>query len=147
MLSRRKRRSRSLRMPEVSLTPLIDTAWTLLTIFMITTPMLNNAIRVDLPKTSLKEKSHAPQQQLVVSVDQKGTIFFNAQPVRMEKLTESVQDFLQKNPAMRDKSVWLKVHGDTTTCSTLATIYDQIKKVGGIENVQIATQTIATSCA
>ena len=52
--NRRKRRA-SVLMQEISLTPLIDMALTLLIIFMVTAPMLNNAIKVELPKGQAKE--------------------------------------------------------------------------------------------
>lgn len=143
---RNQRRRRSVIIPEISLTPLIDTAWTLLVIFMITAPMLNNAIKVALPKTSLKEGAQG-QQRLVVSVDQKGDIFFNNKSVKMEKLTQVIHEYMNMNPRSMEKSVWLHVNGDTTTCSTLAKVYEQIKKVSGVENVQIATQNVATRSA
>jgi biopolymer transport protein ExbD len=143
---RKQRKRRYVVIPEVSLTPLIDTAWTLLVIFMITAPMLNNAIKVDLPKAALKEGSQE-QQRLVVAVDEKGSMFFNSKPVKLEMLAQTIEGFLTSSPHIMEKSVWLRVHGETTTCSTLAKVYEQIKKVGGIENVQIATQKVAATSA
>ena len=49
---------------EISLTPLIDTALTLLIIFMVTTPMMHNAIKVNLPQG--KSNEAGGQQELVV---------------------------------------------------------------------------------
>ena len=69
----RKRRGRRLQMPEVSLTPLIDTALTLLVIFMITAPMVQYGIKVDLPQG--KSKEVATQQELVVSIHRNGTMY------------------------------------------------------------------------
>ena len=52
---RRSRRSSSMGIPEITLTPLIDTALTLLIIFMVTSPMINNGIKVDLPQGKVQE--------------------------------------------------------------------------------------------
>src|SRR5437867_27710 len=73
--SRRKQRSSTL-MQEISLTPLIDMSLTLLIIFMVTAPMLNNAIKVELPKGDAKEAGTA-QQDLIVFVDKNEQLFFN----------------------------------------------------------------------
>ena len=59
-----KKRTRRFSTPEISLTPLIDTALTLLVIFMITAPMIHNGIKVDLPQGNSKEVGS--QQELVV---------------------------------------------------------------------------------
>ena len=50
----RGRRRRLQAMNDVSLTPLIDTALTLLIIFMVATPMMRNSIRVTLPSGQAK---------------------------------------------------------------------------------------------
>jgi len=63
-------------MPHVSLTPLIDVALTLLIIFMITAPMVQNGIKIDLPQGNSKEVGS--QQELVVSMRRDGKMFFNS---------------------------------------------------------------------
>jgi biopolymer transport protein ExbD len=84
-----RKRGRRYVMPEVSLTPLIDTALTLLVIFMVTVPMMQHGIKVDLPQGATKE---APkQQELVVVVTKDGKLFFNSFPVTKETLIEKVK--------------------------------------------------------
>ncbi len=130
---------------EVSLTPLIDTALTLLIIFMIATPMLNDAIRVDLPKSASKESGNE-QQQLVVSIDKEGIIFFNNKVVDLKTVGQAIKEQLaSNNNAQQD--VWLRVHGDTTTFSKFTEIYDEIKFIPGVEHVMIATQKTAVNRA
>ncbi len=91
-LRRRGLRKKELRMPEITLTPLIDTALTLLVIFMVTAPMVQNGIKLDLPQG--KSKEAGAQQELVVSVSREGTIYFNTYPVKQEELVASVQKAL-----------------------------------------------------
>lgn len=86
----RKRARRVTSVPEVSLTPLIDTALTLLVIFMVTAPMMQNNIKVDLPQGQSKEL--AEQQELVVTLNKQGALFFNSYPVKKEQLALQVQE-------------------------------------------------------
>ena len=65
MRSLNRRRRTSAREPEITLTPLIDTALTLLIIFMVTTPMIHNAIKVNLPRGRVKEDVGATQDLCV----------------------------------------------------------------------------------
>ena len=90
----RKNRSRGRRlvMPEITLTPLIDTALTLLVIFIITAPMVQNGIKVDLPQGTSKEAGN--QQELVVTMSKDGRIYFNSYPIGKEALIESVRKAL-----------------------------------------------------
>ena len=136
---RRYQNRRTFAVPEVSLTPLIDMALTLLIIFMVTTPMLNDAIKVDLPKSTSKESGNEPQQ-LVVSIDQEGHIFFNDSAVSLKTLGITIKEYLASNSTAEKKNVWLRVHGDTTTFSKFTEIYDEIKFIPGVEHVMIATQ-------
>ena len=53
-MARRKRKKTASHL-DVNLTPLIDMALTLLIIFMVTTPMMQNSIRINLPKGHAKE--------------------------------------------------------------------------------------------
>jgi biopolymer transport protein TolR len=143
---RRYRNRRFSTAADVSLTPLIDTALTLLIIFMITTPMLKDAIKVDLPKSASKE-SGDQQQQLVVSIDKAGEIFFNNQPITLKDLSQTVKEHLAHSSGAVKQSVWLRVQGDTTTFSKFTEVYDEIKFIPGIENVMIATQKAAANRA
>ena len=72
----RKKRVRRFELPEVSLTPLIDTALTLLVIFMITAPIVQNGIHVQLPQGNSKEVGN--QQELVITVSKDEKMFFCA---------------------------------------------------------------------
>src|SRR4051794_23283543 len=88
MMRNRRRRPHRLQMPEVSLTPLIDTALTLLVIFMITAPMVQYGIKVDLPQG--KSKEVGAQQELVVSINRNGDMYFNSYPVKKGELAAVV---------------------------------------------------------
>ena len=73
--ARRYKRSQATGIPEITLTPLIDTALTLLVIFMVTSPLINNAIKVDLPKGNAQE-AQGVQEDLVVHIDKQRSYLF-----------------------------------------------------------------------
>ena len=89
MRKNRRKRARRFIMPEVSLTPLIDMALTLLVIFIITAPMVQNGIKVDLPQGKSKEVES--QQEYVVTIDKNNKLFFNSYPVTFDNLTNEVK--------------------------------------------------------
>jgi len=90
----KKRRTRTKRfeMPHISLTPLIDTALTLLIIFIVTAPAIQSGFKVDLPHG--KSKEVGVQQDLVVTLNKKGMLYFNSYPVKQEELVKTVKTSL-----------------------------------------------------
>lgn len=137
MRSRRRRgRRRSLTLPEVSLTPLIDTALTLLIIFMITAPMMTNLIKVELPSSRADESSGHEQQEFVVSIDKNKNLFFNAQQMTMEKIISSLKSEIKKQ-----ENTIVFVQGDQgVEYGQVIDVVDTLKTVGGIKYVALATK-------
>ena len=88
---RRKLRQSQEQLPEISLTPLIDTALTLLIIFMVTTPMLQkeNALQVVLPKGNVNETQETQKEDLTVVITKKGEISFNDKIINEKDLIAS----------------------------------------------------------
>lgn len=125
------------RNPEIVLTPLIDTALTLLIIFMVATPMLKkeNALEIELPKGNVKETSDALEQELVVSVDKTGKISFNNALVSKAQLIEQ----LKKSTHNKNKKT-IFVKADTQAQYGLVLeLVDSVKQVEGIGYVALAT--------
>ena len=134
---RRKRKTPSA-LHDIPLTPLIDTALTLLIIFMVTTPMMQNSIKVTLPDGSAKEDGGA-KQDLVVYVDQHGKLFFNGVPLTKEALVNTIQ---QKIGSDAQATVFVKAdrivpYGDVIN------IVDHLKVAGGIRYVALATKKVS----
>lgn len=131
----RRRRNR-MSTAEISLTPLIDTALTLLIIFMIATPMMHNSIKINLPEGNAKE-SKATQEELVVYLTENGTMFFNGVPVTNENLVATIKHAMQSQTA--EKPVFVKADG-LVHYKKVIQIVDQLKLVGGIKYVALATK-------
>ena len=135
--SRRKRKQQQ---PEISLTPMIDTALTLLIIFMVTSPMLvkENALEIELPKGNIKEISDTTKQEIIVSVDKKGRIALNDTIIPRKNLITLLSKKVGKD---KNKTVFVK--GDTAAqFGTIIELVDAIKHVGGIGYVALATEKI-----
>jgi biopolymer transport protein ExbD len=124
--------------PEITLTPLIDTALTLLIIFMVTSPMIQHAIKVNLPKSDVKEGGTKPPE-LVVTIDQTGSLFFNNKKTTLDKLGQSIKTYAAHTPV---SSLWVHID-ETKPCGMLVGVIDRIKRVGGIKDVKVATQAMA----
>ena len=133
MIRRRKKVQVSL--PEITLTPLIDTALNLLIIFMITTPMLQNSIKVDLPEGQSKEMAGA-KEEMGVELDKNQKLTFNGIPVTMNNLVPTIQKAVEKDS---NRTVFVKAHRDVPYGKVIEMV-DQIKFVGGIKYVALATK-------
>ena len=85
---------------EINVTPLVDVMLVLLVVFIVTAPLLTNAIPINLPKT----ESVAPIEQkdpVVVSIDDKGKVYINKDEIQPDLLEVSLQDAKTKNPDVR----------------------------------------------
>jgi len=140
---RNKRKQQSL--PELNITPLIDTALTLLIIFMVATPMLkkdHNALQIELPKGNVKEVTDTKNQELVVTVskDRKAIkIGFNGKIVQEKELIEQ----LKKSVSTKgQKTVFIEADTEAPYGKVIELI-DKIKYVGGVSYVALATTEAA----
>lgn len=132
----KKKRHRRFVMPEISLTPLIDTALTLLVIFMITTPMMQNGIKVDLPQGDSKEVG--TQQELVVTLNKEGKLFFNSYPVERSTLVVAVQKAMG---ARNDVPVYVRAD-ETVSYGRVIQVVDELK-LAGVKYVAMSTRSLA----
>jgi len=138
MYRNRKRRYKTVRsIPEITMTPLIDTALTLLVIFMITTPMIQKSFKIDLPKGQVKEDKGNPD--LNVFIDKEGTINFNGKAcANSEELLKELNIHIGNG---QNKTLCL--NADTLlSYGTVAELIHGIKKsVQGISNVTLSART------
>ena len=133
LLKRRKRNRVS--MTDISLTPLIDTALTLLIIFMVATPMLHNAIRITLPHGKAQEVNNV-KQELVIEINKEGTFFFNGKAMSMQAIITELKK--QVGPK-QERVVFVKGDKDSPYGPVMELV-DHIKVVGGVKHVALATQ-------
>ena len=131
---RRRRVKKGL--PEITLTPLIDTALTLLIIFMVTTPMINNVIKVELPKSSVNE-DQGTKQELIVFIDQYEKIYFNNHAIQNNnELITTIRKSIGNDT---NRTVFVKAD-QSVQYGHVIELVDHIKTVGGIAYVALATK-------
>lgn len=82
-VSGRRRRGRVV--AEINVVPYIDVMLVLLIIFMITTPLLEQGVEVDLPQAKGQSAQQEPQMPITVTVDRDGDFYFDAQNYRSQK--------------------------------------------------------------
>ena len=85
---------------EINVTPLVDVMLVLLVVFIVTAPLLTNAIPINLPKT----EAVAPVEQkdpLVVSIDGAGKVFINKDEIQPDLLEFNLQAAKAKDPQVR----------------------------------------------
>src|SRR3990167_185757 len=104
---RRNKLRKTMSIPEVSLTPLIDTALTLLIIFMVTAPMMQSVIKVELPKAKAQASQDMNNESLMVALDGKGDIYLNKKKMTLEGLVE----YFQKSVAVKKKNNFFFISG------------------------------------
>jgi biopolymer transport protein ExbD len=66
---------------QINVTPLIDLAFALLIIFMITAPLLQQTIDIRVPLESARAQQPDPVEPLLLSIDPQGQFFWGAEPV------------------------------------------------------------------
>lgn len=72
-------------MAEINTTPLVDVMLVLLVIFIITAPLFQQAVPIDLPKVSATKVDDKPEV-IHVAVDAEGRIFWNGEALPRETL-------------------------------------------------------------
>jgi biopolymer transport protein TolR len=97
----RRQRQRRRTLAEINVVPYIDVMLVLVVIFMVTTPLLSEGVKVNLPKANAQVLSAQDQTPLIVTVNAKGEYFLNtlgAAPINAENLMNQVHEALAKNP-------------------------------------------------
>jgi biopolymer transport protein ExbD len=83
---------------EINITPLLDLAFVLLIIFMITTPLLENSVSLVIPSSGAASAPVNPAQVQTVSIDRQEVIRFNSEPVDAQTLIMRLTELKRSNP-------------------------------------------------
>jgi biopolymer transport protein TolR len=119
---------------EINMVPFIDVVLVLLIIFMITAPILQSGIELDVPKThTVKEIT---EQKLVVSIDKAQRVYLGNDPVNVHDLGSKVKAQLKKP----QDSVFLRCD-ESVPFGIFASVVDTLRQ-SGIGNISIVTEPI-----
>ena len=126
-------------LPEVTLTPLINTVLVLLVVFMITTPLLQNSIAIELPTSSTNDGKPADatsEQPITVSIDKGRVLYIDGAQVAKELFFNELE---KKLVGKQDTVVY--VHADSSIpYGVVISVVDDIKYLGGVKYVALATE-------
>src|SRR5687767_14685145 len=89
---------------QINVVPLVDVMLVLLVIFMVTAPIIQQGVQVDLPQAKAGALE-GQEEQLVVTVDPQGGVFLNDAPIALEELTAKLAAIARIKP---DKAVYLR---------------------------------------
>jgi biopolymer transport protein ExbD len=93
-------------MGEINVTPLVDVMLVLLVVFIVTAPLLTNAVHVNLPKTA--ETAPPEEKEAVyISVDAKGKVFIDKTEIALASFE---QELLSRKAA--DPEIALNLNAD-----------------------------------
>ncbi|SCU73762.1 Biopolymer transport protein ExbD [Cupriavidus necator] len=84
-------------MSEINMTPLVDVMLVLLIIFIITIPVINHAVKIDLPRAT-NTPNDAKPQNINVSIDASGKVFWNQVEVDQATLESKIALAAQQQP-------------------------------------------------
>jgi len=83
---------------EINLTPLMDLTFILLITFIITFPLIEQGVLVDLPKADADELQ--PDKARTISVDRGGKLYYDNVGVTLEELEAAMRDLAAASPGV-----------------------------------------------
>jgi biopolymer transport protein ExbD/biopolymer transport protein TolR len=120
---------------DINITPLVDVVLVLLVIFMITAPVLQSGIEVNVPKTrTVKEIT---EQRLVVTIDRDQQVFLGDKPVNVHDLGQRLRD---ASGASAKQVIYLRAD-ERVPFGAFASVMDAVKQAG-ITNISIVTRPV-----
>jgi biopolymer transport protein TolR len=122
---------------EINVTPFVDVMLVLLVIFMVTAPILESGIEVDLPKTHTVKA--VAIQKVVITIDKKQTLYVGNDPVNINLLGSIVVQRLQ---GTRGAPVFIRAD-QAVPFGTIARVFDVLEQAN-VTNINVVTQPIST---
>lgn len=135
-----RQRARKRPMSEINVVPYIDVMLVLLVIFMITAPLLNQGIEVDLPQADAEPVDASQQDPLVLTVDSEGRYFLNVggdpeQAIDADTLVLRVAAVLRQRPRAT-----VLVRGDSSVDYGLVVMAMSLLQQAGAARVGLITE-------
>jgi biopolymer transport protein ExbD len=83
--------------PEINTTPLVDVMLVLLIIFIMTIPVMNHSVKIDLPRATNQPDQTKPEN-INLAIDASGQVFWNAEAIDAGQLNARIAAAALKNP-------------------------------------------------
>ncbi len=121
---------------EINMVPFIDVVLVVLIIFMITAPILQSGIEVDVPKT--KTVKELTEVRTVITIDRGQRVYLNDKPVNIHELGQKV---LAQSSNPKRVAVYVRCD-ESVPFGSWATVVDTLKQ-SGIQNISVVTQPLS----
>jgi biopolymer transport protein TolR len=121
---------------DINMVPFIDVVLVLLIIFMITAPILQSGIEVDVPKT--KTVKELTEVRMVVTIDRGQRVYLDDKPVNIHQIGRQVVS-QSKDP--QHQAVYVRCD-ETVPFGSWATVVDALRQAG-IQNISVVTQPLS----
>ena len=122
---------------EINIVPFVDVVLVLLIIFMITAPILQSGIEVELPKTRTVQE--ISEERLVITIDRAQRVYLGNEPVNIRELGHLIRQRTQE--PSRD-AVFVRCD-ETVPFGSFARVVDELRQ-SGIQNVSVVTEPISS---
>ena len=120
---------------EINVTPFVDVVLVLLIIFMLTAPILQSGVEVQVPKTrTVKEIT---EDRLVLTIDREQRVFLGNDPININQIPAKLR---QKVRDPERQSIYLRADKEVPF-GAFAALMDSVKQAG-ISNVSIVTEPL-----
>ncbi len=126
-------------MADINTTPLVDVMLVLLVVFIVTAPLLTNAVPIQLPREAAVQHQDKPEA-IRLAVDAEGKMFWDDKPVDAASLEKRFADAVRVTPEIE-----VHVRADK------AARYEQVAEVmasaqrGGVAKIGFVTEAPATT--
>ena len=119
-------------MADINVTPLVDVMLVLLIIFIITAPLMQHKVKIELPETEVVAKDEdAPKvMPITISVKEDGSLFWNDEEISREILESRLSSSAQQVPQPK-----LNLRGDKTTKMRTINDITQIAQRNGMLDI------------
>jgi biopolymer transport protein ExbD len=134
-MKRYSNRSNFSTLSEINVTPLLDLAFVLLIIFMITTPLLENSMNLVIPSSSAANAPIGKAQVQTISIDRDQTMRINNEIVDADSLAARLLELKRANP---DVAIVIRPDRELPV-QKLVTLMDSLQRAQ-ITKVGIATK-------
>lgn len=111
---------------EINVTPFVDVMLVLLIIFMVTAPLLEQGINVNLPKSTSKESLETSDEQIVLSIDKSQLIYINKSTIPLNQLKEKLRAIFQNK---KRKEIFVRADKSVPYGFVISAM-DEIKNAG-----------------
>ncbi|MGA2856310.1 MAG: biopolymer transporter ExbD [Candidatus Sulfotelmatobacter sp.] len=120
---------------DINITPLVDVVLVLLIIFMVTAPVLQSGIDVNVPKT--RTVREITEERLVITINKDQRVFLGSDAININEIAKMLR---QKIRDPRHQFIFVRAD-ENVPFGAFATVMDAVKQAG-INNVSIVTQPI-----